>query len=713
MILFFISLILTVSTAFFITSLFEQKNFIKIFLYFVMITGANIVGSVEVLSLFSAISPLGILLLNVFSTLVSGYIWFKKGHPGFQIDFKPFFKRLWYTLRNDKYLLVLGASFLFMCAVLLSLIAIMPVVSVDGAAYHVLRSTFWITDKNLSHFTIGDIRNIVMPINSEILYLWVILFTKKMVWLGMFSFIGFLMSIFSLYGILTNMKFTLSRKIWTLLILSSLPSVIILSSGTETDMIISGLVLANIYLYWEFVRSKNDCASGYFSALAYALAIGTKTTSFFFFPVLFIFWLAGAWYYHKKDFYSPLLKLFGFGVLNFVLFASYNYILNFIDFGNPLGSAGFTLSHKNLHGIKGTFSYFIKHIFMFFDFSGFTWNETFGKSVIAVRDGIINVLGLRGIPDGLNSGDSQVTNRTLMDALVGMGILGFLLYLPCLLFALVKPVFRRNKQSWFVFACASGLILTVFFMSSQLVYMTFSIRFLTSICVVFAPILTISYCKKNNFFKFIVTFFALFGFLLISTHIWARPFGRVITHLKGGASIREIRQNSKCSMLTRTYPSKIKFYAASDCILDGQLRTFSTKNKILYFPNTGEELLKIKLTAYSEGYDIDFETLENLKNIDFDKYNLIILVNNQQGLNYFKQPYIGSYYSAVPGSFCRYLSKTVNKKIIPGYALCELTPEFYASHNLKEIRSTDFKNRELSSYRFIFYENLNNPIVKD
>ena len=710
MVLFFVSLFLTILTGFFVTSIFERKEFIKIFLYFMLVTGASVVGTVEILSLFSAITPLGILGLNLLTTFISGYFWFKSGRPVFSVSARPFLKRVKRAVLRDKYLLVLGCAFVFMCAVSVFLVAIMPVVSGDASSYHVLRSTLWISAKNLSHPVIADIRNVLMPINSEILYLWVILLTKKLVWLGTFSFIGFMMSMFSLYGIMSNMKLSEERKLWVLFILASLPSVVILSSGTETDIIIAGLVLSGMYLFWEFAK-KGGASVGYFSSLAFALAIGTKTTSFFLLPAVGLWCLWISHLYNGRKFLTPILKIIGFGAVNVLLFSVYNYILNFLEFGNVFGFDGFTASHKNLNGFRGACSYFIKHMFMFFDFSGFTWNETLGKHILVVRDNILNALSLSSVPDGLNSGDSTVANRTLLEPNVGMGILGFLTLLPCLFFSLIKPLFGgHGRKKVFIFSFALLLLLTIIMMSWQLVYMTFSIRFLTSFCVVAAPILAYSYTRKNNPYKFLVTCFALFGLLLVSTHIWARPFGRIVTYLRSGASITEVRQVAQCSMFGKTYPHASKAEELG-CTISRAIKTYVPDTKILYFSNVGESLLNIKMLE-RDGYHIDFASMEEVDKIDFSKYNIILIRDDCQYLSYVRTGYRAPYYSVMSGQYCKYLQKNIDGKPVVGVAICRFEPKFYEARNLKEsiFVLTPGENNNVKKY--IFYENRNNPPKK-
>ncbi len=677
--LFFLSLILTVLTGYFITSIFEQKNFIKIFIYMCTIMFASVVLNVEILSLLNSISQVGILIINSIFAIVSGFIWYKKGKPAYKFRPKRFFKKLYYAVMSDKYLLVLGLAFLFMISVSSFIIAIMPVVNADAGAYHVLRSVFWISNKNLNHFVTADIRNLVMPINSEILYLWLFVFLKKQLWLGIFSFVGFILSIFSIYGILGRIGFSERHKLWTIFITSAFPSVIILLSGTETDIIISGLVLSSIYLFWEYLDKKR-LSDLFISSLSYALAIGTKT------PALMLMFPVGLWMLwmsvksDKQNYYKIILSFLGFGFINFIIFSSYNYILNFLDFGNIFGPKGFLQVHNNFYGIKGAFANFIKHIFLFFDFTGLSWNKIFGSYIVKARTLILTALHLSSIPDGYLTSDADKINNTLFDPLAGLGVMGFLVFLPYWIFSLIKPLFKRDNKTLMI--CSFGLILlgSIFVMSYKIQFMTYNIRFLTSFCVVAAPILVYSYSRKNSLWKFIITFWALFGLILISTHLWRAPVLRIVSHLQKGYTISQIRQISMCELVLKKSPQEsYNLINDTQCMLRSLIMSQPKNSNILYFQNQYESLLLIKLLDFY-GYNIDYKLLEDANNINFDKYDIIMMRNGKQistvmnPLNFKNAPT----YIPAKGITCKYFDADdneyfPNEKNTPVYIEC--TPD--------------------------------------
>ncbi len=724
MLLFFLSFIIILLTSFFAVACFENKKFNIALIYILVTMFANVVLTFEILSLFSAISQVGVLSFNLILFILSLAYWLKAGKPLYDFEIKMPLKVFFNTLMKDKYLFVLFFSSCFMCFVALWLISFMPVVNPDAEGYHVLRSLFWISNGNLNHFDIAESRCLDFPINSEILYTWILLFVRKCVWFGIFSFAGFVLSISALYGILTNIGLSLRKKLWVILLTSSLASVIVQISGTETDIIISGLVLASIYLYCNALKSCKRVPI-YVSSLAYALAIGTKTPAIMLIPGVGIWMVAMSIYYKKKDFYKPFLSFLLFALINFILFGAYNYLLNFLDYGNIAGSPSLLAVHQNHNGLKSVPADFIKYIFMFFDFTGFTWNKTLGVHIIHFRDSILSSLGLFVSQDGLNSSDSSLSNSSLLEPLMGMGILGFLVYLPCLFYSLVKPIITRKKKDLLIFPFGIILLVTIFMMAYQIQYMTYSIRFLTSFCVVCAPVLAYSYSKKNNLFKFIIVFFAVFNLLFVSTHLWARAAIRIFSYFREGATVSQVREIATCSGFFKGInknPSLISNYPIFNiaCGIRNKLRLIDKRNKILYFSNASDTLLIIKMMEF-QGYNIDFKTAENIENIDFSKYNLIVTIDDiQVSTNVQKYNSRNSGFDYITdGIVCSYID--LNDMPIshasnsyPYKSICRFTNYFFKKHGYKFYNefAVDYReNGQLSVIKFKFYENTNNPVI--
>ena len=65
MALFILSFLLVFTASFFLAITFEKKSFIKFFIYLLLTAFANVILTFELLSLFSSISQVGILICNI------------------------------------------------------------------------------------------------------------------------------------------------------------------------------------------------------------------------------------------------------------------------------------------------------------------------------------------------------------------------------------------------------------------------------------------------------------------------------------------------------------------------------------------------------------------------------------------------------------------------------------------------------------------------
>lgn len=614
MFLFFISFLLVFLSSYFLTSIISPKKSIIGTIYLFLIAFAQIVLTFEVLSLFSAISEGWVLIVNTCILVISVYLWNRKKRPLWSLEFADLRRRINNSLKFDKALMWLYVAFGVLILSALTLSILLPVTNADAHAYHVARCVFWIIQKNLNHFDVADIRAICLPINSEILYTWVMLFLKRDCFLGLFSFIGYLLSIISIYNVLGFLGYCVRKRLWVIFILSSFASVVVQLSSTETDIIIAGLITSSIYLFWYAL--KNDKKMPVFmSALAYALAIGTKTTAIIAIPGTALLMIALCYYYRKI---KPLFAFIGFGLINFLIFSFYNYLLNFIQFSDFFGAKSFIVVSKNYFGIKGAASNFIKYIFMFVDFTGFKWSYYSNPYISHIREIILNFLNLP-IEDGFYSMPYFV-NGLLLEPAMGAGVLGFLVFLPCVIWSLVKPVFcKKSKKTLFTLLFASVFVVNIIVISYLLAYMSYTVRFVMTFMLISSPVLVYSYSKKINPLKFIIVLFGCFYMMFVSTFLWPRPFVAIWPILLKHPSITYLRDIAHCKTYTED-PA----YTNPTCLLATQVKgRYSKDNKILAFMNTSDSIFLFELLKF-QGYKIDFRTMEDINNIDLNKYDLII-----------------------------------------------------------------------------------------
>lgn len=713
MILFIISLVLVFTSVYFITSVIAPKKSVLGLIYFFILAFAQIVLTFEILSLFTAIKQFWVLGVNALFLAGSAYIWNKKSRPLWSLDYQDFRNKVINSLKLDKSLMWLYVGFCIFIISTVSLNLIMPTVNADAMAYHVARSLFWVLQGSLKHFEVADIRNLCLPINSEILYSWVFLFVKKDVFFGFFSFVGYLMSIISVYKIMELLGYCVRKRLWVIFILSSFSSVIVQASGTETDIIIAGLISSSILLFW-YALKNNKKTPIFMGALAYALAVGTKTTAIIAMPGVGLFLIALSVYFKK---YKPLMLFLSFGLINFLIFSSYNYILNYLQFKNFMGSTSFMVVSKNYYGIKGAISNFIKYIFMFIDFTGFRWSDYVGPNIVHFRNTVLTFLHLN-YSDGLYT-RSYTVNRTLLEPLMGAGILGFLVYLPCVIWSIVKPLFqRKSKKNWFIFAFAILFILNVCCMSYLIAYMVFSVRFMMSFMVLSAPILIYSYLSKRNPLKYIIIVFSLFYLMGVSTHLWARPFFTVWRIIMKHHSVLYMRRLVEC----KSY-SEIPQYTNGTCVLINKLKEdFPKKKKILAFVCTSDNIYYLKLLEY-QGYKIDTRRLEDIGSVNFDDYDIVISTDKGQTAT-FVQDYerrkdelkiINKKFITTKEVPCAYIPNSLlantksKEKDYPFEVICGMSKKFIDKKHLKNVAVAGLKDSGFYEYNYytIFVNNKN------
>ncbi len=721
MFLFIISFLLVFLSSYFITSMiFNPKNNLG-FIYIFIIAFAQIILTFELLSLVNGINPFGILGMNIIFADTAFYLWRKQGKPIWQPHIRDLYTKVKNSLKLDKSLAFLYFSWCVFIISAVFLCLVMPTTSADGRAYHITRALYWATQGNLGFFPTADIRALCMPINSEILYAWIFSFTKSAYFLGFFSLLGYFLSISAVYKILSFLGYCTRKKLWTIFILSSFTSVIVLSSGTETDMIISGLILSSIAIFWSAIK-HNDQKALYVSSLAYAIALGVKTTAFFAIPGVAILFLYLCKNYKNYKFFGKFLK---FGLINFAVFSAYNYLQNLIFFQNAFGSQYFMPVSKNYYGIQGAIANFIKHLFMFFDFTGFTWAKFFGPSILSTKNSILIFLGLGSLRDGLYS-PSDFLNNTLLEPLMGMGVVGFLVCIPCLAWTLGNLIFKfKSKKASFLFVFSTMFFVNLFFMSSLIAYMSYNIRFLTMLFTLSSVVLVYSYFKKRNPIKYIVIFFAMFSMIFVSTSLWARPFVKSAMLLKSGVSISELRFRAECM----DFEKKSQITSA-ECLLKRRISLeYENNNKIIAFLSEGVPTYMLK-TFEKEGYNITFANLEEYNELDLSSYNIVILPKNEQTIsniikylereNNLTTPY-SKYEEFYKDEYvpCIYIkNKTIplsinNEEIMPYAAKCKINNKFLEKYNLKfasETGVTNLKTNEKTYYDI--YENKNLPPIK-
>lgn len=229
-------------------------------------------------------------------------------------------------------------------------------------------------------------------------------------------------------------------------------------------------------------------------------------------------------------------------------------------------------------------------------------------------------------------------------------------------------------------------------------FSTFNIRYIVAFIVLSSPVLIYSYGIKFKPLKFLVILFALFSLIVISLNIKARPFFSIIKLLNAKPSIADLRKNAMC--VNEPF-----------CIVDDDIENnFAKNNKILIFANVGDDIYLLKMLEMKE-YVVDFNLLENISNIDFNKYNLLIIKDNKQ------ESYIRKYINQrnellKKGVSCYYEKPSVMPK--PCFMLCQIGKSVLTENNFRLFTTFTIINdnkidKEGTVENYMIYENKKNP----
>lgn len=710
---FVISILLVVVSSYLLASVFEPKKFGIGFLYTLIIAYAQVVLTFEILSLFSKINLPAVVISNILMFFIILTFWVKYQRPLYRPKIKETFRRIFKALKRDKFLMLLAVGFVFLTGLIIFIDLIMPVNSYDALCYHLNRAAFWVSQGNLNHFDISDDRNLVMPINSEIMYAWVLLFLKNDWALGIFSFLGYFASLFSLYNILALFRFSERKKLWSVFILSSFASLIAEASSIETDVIIGGLILSSILIYLTAIKERKISLI-FFASLAYGLAIGTKTPSLIAFPGFFM--LIAYFSYRKmgKEFLKPLSAFLIFLFFNFLIFGSFNYFLNWIDYGNPMSTESSVVIHKFWGGPKAFIANYIRYIFMMFDFSGFRYSEYLGGYILHARETVLNLLH---IPQalGVTMSDKNIVNNSLLDVKMGAGILGFLLFLPATMIAIAVAIFKRSSERIKnILPFAIMFFVNLAFLSGLLGYMVFSVRFVSFFMILSSPILVYTYCKKNPLYKTIVLFFALSYMFVISTHLSARSVKEISRIYKQQPDIVQARETIRCS-LYRGFNGQMSF-----CHLKNKILQMPKGSRIGIFSNYTDRVYPVKM-LYTQGYFIDTLLGEMIENYDLTKYDYLIFTNSTQTSSLVKMPERAMTDYTLVGNDFKFFNKPSSRCIYLGpqgfpvwkgdkkpvtYTVCRVYEEYLEKSGFKFAEAVRYESRLKENQNVMyFYKN--------
>lgn len=590
--------ILNAFISYFLSAIFGR------FLYFPIIFFAFIVLNLEILSLFKAINGQNILIFSFLFLIFILLIWFKKNKPILNpiSDIINYFEKIKQALKADGLLILPFLSWILFIIIAFILALLIPPTEPDAQSYHTLRALFWLKDGFISHFEATDMRALCMPVNSELFYTWVLALSKKDIGFGLLQFFSYFLLIMSSFKIMEFFEIDTKKIIWAILIFTSFPAIIIQISSTQTDLIVAALFSCCILFALNYTKDNKNL-SLFFSSLSFSLAFGVKTTAFFVAPLLFVWFI----FLLKKDF----IKFFVFSVFNFLIFSSYNYILNYLDFNSFLSNNAFQMYNRFFGGIGAYIGNIINYFIQFIDFSGLNIGKFLNPYILSFKAFLFKLFLIQD--NYVQIDPIQRVNFAMDEQLGAFGILGFLIFLPCLFIGLFKKQFKIFSLFFFVpFLILSGAML----------YTVYGIRYIVTFVALSFPVLALSYFQKNNILKILIILYMVFYFNYSSLFIPGRPVVYLFSNFLKTPDISIIQDKMR--------GLEYKFYGI---VLFSQNKAYKSAimpyckngNKIGLFPSYAHIYYNAKYMELTNDCTIDVINPLHIKDIDLSKYSALVL----------------------------------------------------------------------------------------
>ncbi|OGI20327.1 MAG: hypothetical protein A2287_07855 [Candidatus Melainabacteria bacterium RIFOXYA12_FULL_32_12] len=538
-ILFLTSFFIVLASSYLLTSVLRVKSFLNSIIFLALISVSQLIISVEILSLVKLINKTGLLGVNFIILIVSWLIWSWNGRPKQDFEeIKNIKIKIWQALIRDKILLILSCGFIFSSLINLFLLVSAPTCLGDCLAYHLARVGVWIQNQTLIHYETTCVRQVIFPINSDILLLWPMIFTKKDYLAGFSQYFAYWGNLVVLFALLTHLKLSIRRVLWTLFIFASLPVVILQSSSTQNDLVLGFFLFSSLYL---FIKQENKTLI--FSAIALSIALGIKSSVFFFLPAIGLVYLLISIKNKGRYFYKPLLIYVSILIPAFIILSSFSYVLNYVNFGNPMGIQSYVQEHaQNSVTYKFFVANLIRYLFSFIDLTGFEVTHNLNFIFLFLKAALFSFFGIKEEYGVI--GTELITINTLPSEMFALfGIIGFLVFLPLIFrYGLIRVLHSKNRT--FIIGL-TGLITVIFLLtiSALLGYKVWNLRYLVTAIVLSSPIFALSYTRKRNLFKILICLIALFSYFKVSTCNYLRP---IIPTQEGRSIFTSSKNELKC-----------------------------------------------------------------------------------------------------------------------------------------------------------------------
>ncbi len=257
----------------------------------------------------------------------------------------------------------------------------------DALDYHLPRAYMWAQQHTARHYPTDDFRQVEFPPNASFTYLWLMVLTGVTRHVQVTQWIAGWVAALAAVALARFAGQGRAAALFAGFLFLTAPNPLLQMATPYNDTLVAAPTLCFLYFAFAAIRSQADgvaiqrnAEAGY-AGLALGLALGTKLTAFFILPGAGIAFLIYGYWRMRGQVWRPVVILSLSVLIGFTLFGSYNYLLNFLNYGTPvttqdmdeasvLGQSG---PRPELYGLGDNL---VRYVYMVMDWSVLNIRET-------------------------------------------------------------------------------------------------------------------------------------------------------------------------------------------------------------------------------------------------------------------------------------------------------------------------------------------------
>jgi len=447
-----------------------------------LFASAELIVLAEVLSLVSAVGAVGYGVGQAVVFAAALAVWHRRGRPRpprLNVDFRR-------AARRHRIVTALAAIVGGAVVYQLFIIVATPPNNWDSMSYHLPRAVEWLQRGRVEYVPDPATARInALQPGSELEILWTFAFLGRDTVAALPQLVAELASLVGVYAIARRVGFDQAAALFASLLSGTLTLVALQSVTTQNDLLAASFVVAAAALVLG--RSRTEV---WLAALALGLALATKLTAIYAFPLLLV--LAAVVLPRRR-----LAEACAATIAAIAAVGAYGYVLNLVETDRPLGDPAATEPYRPAEITwDGTISTVARVGYRFFDLSGLHAKTVVADAIESAGRTVFDVLGIEPNPPESTAAlrfDFSVGQSSSED-ISYFGPLGPLLLFPLSFGFIVWTLVRRRR--WERLPLALALPLTAVALALTYRYNIWVGRFLITPVLLTMPLAAVVYRRR-------------------------------------------------------------------------------------------------------------------------------------------------------------------------------------------------------------------------